>query len=281
MQLFDYMRVYGCGYGYGQPCFFAWWRGIPCPGLAPVPPWVWAHVRYIASTCNVCAIKLAPVHTFPQCRVLASLEGRTKRATGVAFASAKGNVLLSRCCQTARRACGGGRGPRARGKGRAARGPALPCCRSTARRRWFVTGGADTTWALYDLASLVCLQQVCIKGYVGWVRGWGSGWGDMIQCGGGVMAALSRRTDDGGVWAGAPSCAPACTTRRWCLMERMTARTRGGPWCASRGWAWSGREMEGVGCVMQVVVRDCRQIRTHDSGAVSCAVAVPLCHAAQ
>ncbi len=102
--------------------------------------------------------------------MLASLEGHTKRATGVAFASAQGDVLLSssadRTARVWRRAEGaeGGEGE----------GGAWSCAATLSdhgkevvgvtvhpSRRYFVTGSADATWAFYDLASLVCLKQVC------------------------------------------------------------------------------------------------------------------------
>ncbi|KAG2434979.1 hypothetical protein HYH02_011978 [Chlamydomonas schloesseri] len=96
-----------------------------------------------------------------QTRVLASLEGHTKRCTGVSWVSSD-VIVSSSADKTARVWRAGGEGGSEWSCAAVLRDHTAEVVGVTTHpsRRYFVTGSTDASWAFYDVASLTCLRQV-------------------------------------------------------------------------------------------------------------------------
>ncbi|GLC42058.1 hypothetical protein PLESTB_001063500 [Pleodorina starrii] len=96
-----------------------------------------------------------------QARLLGSLEGHTKRCTGVAFMNPE--LIVSSSADKTARVWRSGSGEDAAWQCAAVlRDHTGEVVGVTAHpsRRYFVTGSSDASWAFYDVASLTCLRQI-------------------------------------------------------------------------------------------------------------------------
>ena len=93
--------------------------------------------------------------------MLASLEGHTKRCTGVSWVSSD-VIVSSSADKTARVWRAGGEGGSEWSCAAVLRDHTAEVVGVTTHpsRRYFVTGSTDASWAFYDVASLTCLRQV-------------------------------------------------------------------------------------------------------------------------
>lgn len=107
------------------------------------------------------ALKYLHAVLAPQTRVLASLEGHTKRCTGVSWVAAD-VIVSSSADKTARVWRAGGEGGSEWSCASVLRDHTAEVVGVTTHpsRRYFVTGSTDASWAFYDVASLTCLRQV-------------------------------------------------------------------------------------------------------------------------
>lgn len=97
-----------------------------------------------------------------QARLLGSLEGHTKRCTGVAFINPE-LIVSSSADKTARVWRSGSGGDVAAWQcASVLRDHAAEVVGVTVHpsRRYFVTGSSDSSWAFYDVETITCLRQV-------------------------------------------------------------------------------------------------------------------------
>lgn len=115
------------------------------------------------------------VYDYVQGRVLAGLEGHSKRVNGVVFLSS--DVLVSASADKTARVWRSGGESGGYECAAVLRDHTADVVGVTAHpsRRYFVTGSADATWSFYDLATLTCLRQVRAGGKCWLLKGRKSG----------------------------------------------------------------------------------------------------------